>query len=84
MIPPSDEPVAGPVPPPPELPASDLPAMRARFIADFVGGRVGRQHNTFQHRERVLRQLTRAQALADAGAEPAPALVTVPAQRRGH
>jgi len=82
MIPPSDEPVAGPVPPPPVLPAPDLSAMRATFIADFVGGRIGRQHNTFQHRARVLRQLTHAQALADAGA--APALVTVPAQRRGH
>lgn len=53
-------PVAGPVPPPP-----DLPAMRARFIADFIGGRIGRHHNTFQHRERVLRQLTAAQRLAD-------------------
>lgn len=67
MIPSSDEePVAGPVPPPP-----DLPAMRARFTADFVSGRIGRHHNTFQHRERVLRQL--AQAQADAGAEPPPA-----------
>jgi hypothetical protein len=36
----------------------DLVAMRARFMADFVGGRIGRHHNTFQHRERVLRQLT--------------------------
>lgn len=39
-------------------PVPDLVAMRARFMADFVGGRVGRHHNTFQHRERVLRQLT--------------------------
>ena len=37
--------------------------MRAQFIADFVEGRIGRHHNTFQHRERVLRQLTQAQAL---------------------
>jgi hypothetical protein len=35
--------------------------MRARFIADFVGGRIGQHHNTFQHRERVLRQITQAQ-----------------------
>jgi hypothetical protein len=32
--------------------------MRAQFIADFTGGRIGQHHNTFQHRERVLRQLT--------------------------
>ena len=48
----SESPAAGPVPPPP-----DLPAMRARFLADFTGGRMGQQHNTFQHRERILRQL---------------------------
>lgn len=58
MIPSSDEAsAAGPVAPPP-----DLPAMRAQFIADFVGGRIGRHHHTFQHRERVLRQLAQAQA----------------------
>lgn len=56
MIPPSEE-------APASLPAGtplipDLAAMRARFMADFVGGRIGRHHNTFQHRERVLRQLT--------------------------
>ena len=63
MIPSSDEaPVAGPVAPPP-----DLPAMRAQFIADFVAGRIGRHHNTFQHRERVLRQLAQAQAPAPRG-----------------
>lgn len=47
-----DEPVAGPVQPPP-----GLPARRVQFIADFIAGRVGRLHNTVQHRERVLRQL---------------------------
>ena len=36
----------------------DLDAMRAQFIADFTGGRIGQHHNPFQHRERVLRQLT--------------------------
>ena len=60
MIPPSeDEPVAGPVPPPPTVRAlPDVAAMRARFMADFVEGRIGQHHNTFRHRERVLRQLT--------------------------
>ena len=46
------------------LPAAPGPtAMRARFMADFTGGRIGQHHNTFQHRERVIRQLT-AQAQA--------------------
>jgi hypothetical protein len=36
----------------------DLVAMRARFMVDFTGGRIGQHHNTFQHRERVLRQLS--------------------------
>lgn len=52
---PSAEIPASPVPPPP-----DLPAMRARFLVDFTGGRMGQQHNTVQHRERVLRQLAQA------------------------
>ena len=44
---------------PAHIPAvPDLAAMRAQFMADFVGGRIGQHHNTFQHRERVLRQLT--------------------------
>lgn len=76
MIPPSeDEPAAGPVPPPP-----DLPAMRARFLADFTGGRVGRHHNTFQHRERVLRRVAEAERLAGEGA----ALAPPSSSRRGH
>jgi hypothetical protein len=61
MIPPSEEEPAASratslalgIPPIP-----DLVAMRARFMADFIGGRIGQHHNTFQHRERVLRQLT--------------------------
>jgi hypothetical protein len=56
MIPPLQDPDVRPGRAPP-----DLPAMRARFIADFVGGRIGQHHNTFQHRERVLRQITQAQ-----------------------
>ena len=44
---------------PSPLPASaELAAMRARFLADFSGGLMGQHHNTFQHRSRVLRQLT--------------------------
>ena len=44
---------------PASIPAApDLAAMRAQFMIDFTGGRIGQHHNTFQHRERVLRQLT--------------------------
>ena len=48
------------LPPPPAASAAfpDLEAMRARFMADFVAGRIGQHHNTFRHRARVLRQLT--------------------------
>lgn len=28
------------------------------FSSDFVEGRVGERHNTYQHRTRVLRQLS--------------------------
>jgi hypothetical protein len=35
----------------------DLTAMRAKFLADFVGGAMGQHHNTYQHRSRVLRRL---------------------------
>jgi hypothetical protein len=38
-------------------PVADLPGMEARFAADFADGLMGRLHNTFQHRSRVLRQL---------------------------
>ena len=60
MIPPSEEaPPARPTAAPADnLLIPDVVAMRARFTADFVGGRIGQHHNTFQHRERVLRQLT--------------------------
>ncbi|HYD13970.1 MAG TPA: hypothetical protein VEC11_14060 [Allosphingosinicella sp.] len=60
MTPPSEEePAAGPASSPVAIPpVPDLAALRARFTADFVGGRIGQHHNTFQHRERVLRQLT--------------------------
>ena len=36
---------------------SDLAGMEERFAADFADGLMGRLHNTFQHRSRVLRQL---------------------------
>jgi len=42
-----------------------LLAMRAEFLADFAGGRMGQHHNTFQHRSRVLRQLTGARRAED-------------------
>jgi hypothetical protein len=32
--------------------------MTESFAKDFMDGRVGQQHNTFEHRSRVLRQLT--------------------------
>ena len=69
MFPASEgEPAAGPALAQPaehaSLPAAHgLTAMRARFMVDFTGGRIGQHHNTFQHRQRVIRQLT-AQAQA--------------------
>lgn len=35
-----------------------LADMTATFSADFVGGRIGERHNTYEHRSRVLRQMT--------------------------
>lgn len=35
-----------------------LSDMTAAFSSDFVNGRVGEHHNTFEHRSRVLRQMT--------------------------
>lgn len=32
--------------------------MKASFSSDFVEGRMGARHNTFQHRARIIRQLT--------------------------
>lgn len=44
-----------------ETPGSqDLAAMRVRFLADFADGTMGRQHNTYQHRSRVLARLAGA------------------------
>ncbi|WP_313536847.1 hypothetical protein [Sphingomonas sp.] len=47
------------------LPASDADVLEAAladmtkaFSSDFVAGRVGERHNTYQHRTRVLRQLS--------------------------
>lgn len=44
---------------------TDLQALREavrvmdmKLLADFTNGLVGEHHNTFQHRSRVLRQLT--------------------------
>jgi hypothetical protein len=35
-----------------------LADMTKAFSSDFVAGRVGDRHNTYQHRTRVLRQLS--------------------------
>lgn len=35
-----------------------LADMTAAFSSDFVNGRVGEHNNTFEHRSRVLRQMT--------------------------
>lgn len=36
----------------------ELAAMREKFLADFASGTMGRHHNTYQHRARLLRQLS--------------------------
>lgn len=35
-----------------------LADMTAAFSSDFVNGRIGARHNTYEHRSRVLRQMT--------------------------
>jgi hypothetical protein len=35
-----------------------LADMTATFSANFVDGRIGERHNTYEHRTRVLRQMT--------------------------
>ena len=45
--------------PDPATAGAELAAMRAQFIADFAGGTMGRRHNTYEHRARILRQLAR-------------------------
>ena len=35
-----------------------LADMTAVFSSDFVNGRIGARHNTYEHRSRVLRQMT--------------------------
>ena len=49
----------------PGLPGSEADAlevaladMTAAFSSDFVSGRIGARHNTYEHRSRVLRQMT--------------------------
>jgi hypothetical protein len=39
-------------------PSPDLAAMRAKLFSDFANGVVGQHHNSFQHRSRILRQLS--------------------------
>jgi len=38
--------------------ATQIRTMEATFSRDFANGRVGTRYNTYQHRSRVLRQLT--------------------------
>jgi len=48
-----------------------LEDMNAGFSDDFVNGRVGERHNSYDHRSRVLRQMTESLAAMrarDAGA----------------
>lgn len=47
-----------------------LAAMREKFTADFGDGLMGRHHNSFQHRARVLRQATAAHRLRSADPDP--------------
>ena len=47
-----------------------LVAMRVRFEADVADGLVGRHHNTYQHRSRVLRQMAQGKAVGGALAAP--------------
>jgi hypothetical protein len=51
--------------PEPRSAGGGLLAMQARFVSDFADGLMGRHHNTFQHRSRVLRRL--AEAVPDPG-----------------
>ena len=50
-----------------------LCAMTETLSSDFIDGRVGRHHNTFEHRSRVIRQLAAKLAIMRAQ-EVAPAL----------
>lgn len=53
---------------PDALSASEgLLAMQARFVSDFADGLMGRHHNSFQHRSRVLRRLAGAGRLPEPG-----------------
>jgi hypothetical protein len=46
--------------------------MSGTLTCDFVNGRVGQRYNTYEHRTRVLRQLTaRRDRVRDAGVGPA-------------
>jgi len=60
MPPSSDSLIPEPLLQDPSGAGARLPALRARFLSDFAGGAIGRHHNTYQHRLRVLRQLGNA------------------------
>lgn len=54
---------------PADNPIGGHAAMQARFEADFANGRIGQRHNTFQHRQRVLRQTAEADRVRAAGGQ---------------
>ena len=41
----------------PTAASAGLAEMRSKFLTDFADGLVGRHHNSYQHRSRILRQL---------------------------
>ena len=45
--------------------------MSGKLSCDFANGSVGERHNTFEHRSRLLRQLTARRDLAAAALIPA-------------
>lgn len=47
----------------PDRPTPELAAMEAKFKTDFADGLIGRHHNTYHHRARVLRQLAAGSAV---------------------
>jgi len=51
--------------------AAAIAAARTQFLGDFAAGAVGRHHNTYQHRSRVLRQLTEASSVPGTLQRPA-------------
>lgn len=47
-----------------------LGAMRARFLADFANGTIGRHRNPFRQPSRVVRRMTEADRPSPVGPQP--------------